>query len=138
MRRKRFQKGSLQARKHGRHRVWVAFWWEDGSRRCKVLGRCSQMTKAEAEAALSALLRAINSGATQTAQPVYTFEQFIRRRVPAVLPSQLEGIDCGHFGADHQVASRFRSSARVCFIRSVARTLQDFLDRKARGTVRTA
>src|SRR6202011_4636972 len=45
MRRKRFQKGSLQARQHGRHRVWVAFWWEDGIRRCKMLGRQSQMTK---------------------------------------------------------------------------------------------
>src|SRR6202050_1114734 len=71
MRRKRFQKGSLQSRKHGRHRVWVAFWWEDGCRRCKVLGRNSQLTKADAEAALSSILRTINSGASQTAQPVY-------------------------------------------------------------------
>ena len=67
MRRKRFQKGSLQARKHGRHRVWVAAWWEAGSRRSKVLGRCSQMSKAEAESALSAMLRDINSGVTRMA-----------------------------------------------------------------------
>jgi hypothetical protein len=66
MRRKRFQKGSLQTRKHGRHRVWVAFWWEDGIRRCKMLGRQSQMTKAEAEAVLSAVLRATNSGVAHT------------------------------------------------------------------------
>ena len=78
MRRKRFQKGSLQARKHGRHWVWVAFWWEDHSRRCRVLGRCSQMTKAAAEAVLPAMLRSINSGVTQTARAVYTFEQFTR------------------------------------------------------------
>src|SRR4051794_30452863 len=76
MRRKRFQKGSLQARKHGRHRVWVAFWWEDGVRKCKMLGRQSQMTKAEAEAVLSALLRTINSGTAHTARPVFTFGQF--------------------------------------------------------------
>src|ERR1700730_8085900 len=76
MRRKRFQKGSLQARKHGRHRVWVAFWWEDGGRRCKLLGRQSQMSKAEAEAVLSAILREINCGAVHTARAVYTFEQF--------------------------------------------------------------
>ena len=47
MRRKRFQKGSLQTRKHGRHRVWVACLV--GGRQphgCKVLGRCSQMSKA--------------------------------------------------------------------------------------------
>src|ERR1700683_3001147 len=66
MRRKRFQKGSLQSRKHGRHRMWVAFWWEDGTRRCKVLGRSSQMSKAEAESVMSAILRAINSGVAQT------------------------------------------------------------------------
>src|SRR5713101_4344068 len=77
MRRKRFQKGSLQARKHGRHRMWVACWWEDGSRRSKVLGRYSQMGKGEAEAVLSAILRPVNSGVSQMAKPVYTFEQFI-------------------------------------------------------------
>src|SRR3990172_6635220 len=77
MRRKRFQKGSLQSRKHGRHRVWVACWWEDGTRRCKVLGRCLQMPKGEAEAVLSDLLRPVNSGATQGAKPVYTFQQFV-------------------------------------------------------------
>src|SRR5690349_4704365 len=77
MRRKRFQKGSLQERKHGKHRVWVASWWEDGSRRSKVLGRCWKMSKAEAESALSAMLRDINSGVTQMAKPVYTFKEFV-------------------------------------------------------------
>src|SRR5256885_16203749 len=78
MRRKRFQRGSLQNRKHGRHRVWVACWWENGSRRSKVLGRCSQLGKGEAEAIVSAILRPVNSGVTQVAKPVYTFEQFIK------------------------------------------------------------
>jgi len=77
MRRKRFQRGSLQARKHGRHRVWVACWWEDGSRRSKLLGRCSQMGRGEAEGILSAMLQPINSGAAQGPKPVYTFEQFV-------------------------------------------------------------
>src|SRR5688572_6251961 len=71
MRRKRFQRGSLQARKHGRHRVWVAFWREDGDRRCKMLGRQAQMSKSEAEAVLSAILRAVNSGAAHSAKTVY-------------------------------------------------------------------
>ena len=77
MRRKRFQKGS-QDRKHGRHRVWVACWWEDGSRRSKVLGRCSQLGKGEAEAILSVILQPINSGVTQLAKPIYTFERFTK------------------------------------------------------------
>src|ERR1051326_3570674 len=73
MRRKRFQKGSLQVRKHGRHRVWVACWWEEGIRRSKVLGRCAQWGKGEAEAILSAILRPVNSGVTATVKPIYTF-----------------------------------------------------------------
>src|SRR5262245_27648010 len=75
--RKRFQKGSLQARKHGRHRVWVVFYYEEGIRRCKTLGRQSQMSKSEAEAVLSAILREINTGRADAARPVYTFEQFV-------------------------------------------------------------
>jgi integrase len=77
MRRRRFQKGSLQSRKHGRYRVWVACWWEDGSRRSSVLGRCSQMTKSDAEAALADILKPINSGVSQGPRPIYTFKQFV-------------------------------------------------------------
>src|ERR1700676_107312 len=76
MRRKRFQKGSLQVRKHGRNRMWVACYW-DGGRKSKVLGRCSQMGKGEAEAALSAILQPINSGVARGPRPLYTLEQFI-------------------------------------------------------------
>jgi integrase len=77
VRRKRFQKGSLQQRKHGRHRVWVAFWWEDGIRRCKMLGRQSQMSKSEAEAVLNTILRGINTGLAHQTSVVYTFGQFV-------------------------------------------------------------
>ena len=77
MRRKRFQRGSLQARKHGRYRVWVACYWDGGCRRSKVLGRCSLMGKGEAESILSKMLQPINSGLAHGPKPVYTFEQFI-------------------------------------------------------------
>jgi len=77
MRRKRFQRGSLQSRKHGRYRVWVAFYYDEEGRTSKTLGRQSQMTKAEAEAVLSSMLREINCGRSKTARPVYTFEQFV-------------------------------------------------------------
>ena len=79
MRRKRFQRGSLQARKHGRHRVWVACYWEAGSRRSKVMGRCSQMCRGEAESILSAILQPINSGAVQGPRQVFTVEQHFAR-----------------------------------------------------------
>ena len=105
MRRKRFQKGSLQARKHGRHRVWVASWWEDGSRRSKVLGRCSQMSKAEAEAATLRDAQGYQQRRDPDGEAGVHVRAVYQRRVPAVLPSQLEGIDRGHLGADRQIAS---------------------------------
>ena len=77
MRRKRFQKGSLQSRKHGKHRMWVVFYYESGQRRCQTVGRSSQMSKAEAELAVSSILRDINSGTGKTAKAVYTFKQFM-------------------------------------------------------------
>ena len=33
MRRKRYQKGSVRSRKHGKTKVWVGQWWEDGRKR---------------------------------------------------------------------------------------------------------
>src|SRR5689334_10069173 len=45
MRRKRFQKGSVRPRKHGRTKVWVAQWAENGGNRSKVLGRVADMAK---------------------------------------------------------------------------------------------
>ncbi len=130
MRRKRFQKGSLQARKHGRHWVWVAFWWEDHSRRCRVLGRSSQMTKAEAEAVLSAMLRSINSGVTQTAKAVYTFEQFTR---DVYLPFCRRSWKESTAGTSEQIInSHLVSELGKSLLHGVRREeLQDLLDRKA-------
>ena len=49
MRRRRFQKGSVRPRKHGKTRVWVGQWWDHGQKRSKVLGRVADMPKSEAE-----------------------------------------------------------------------------------------
>ena len=77
MRRKRFQKGSIGQRKHGRHRVWVAQWWEGETHRSETLGRCSEMGRGEAEAVLAEILRPINRGLLDQPRPVYRFEQFV-------------------------------------------------------------
>ena len=79
MRRKRFQRGSLGERKHGGVRVWVAQWWENGARRSKVLGRCAQMTRSEAEIQLAAILKPINEGMAPVAKPVLTFGEFVEQ-----------------------------------------------------------
>lgn len=76
MRRKRFQRGSIGVRKHG-VRVFVAQWSENGHRRSKVLGKCSQISRSEAENLLSAILRPINEGTAPVARPVPSFGDFV-------------------------------------------------------------
>ncbi len=130
MRRKRFQKGSLQTRKHGHHRVWAAFWWEDGSRRSKVLGRRSQMSQGEAEAILSAILQPINSGVTQGTKPVYTFQQLIEGvYLPFCRRSWKESTE----GTSEQIIkSHLVPVFRKALLHAIPREeLPDFLDRKA-------
>lgn len=63
MRRKRYQKGSVRPRKHGKTKVWVGQWWEDGHKRSKVLGRVSEMGKGEAEAMMAVILKRTNEDA---------------------------------------------------------------------------
>ena len=130
MRRKRFQKGSLQSRKHGRHRVWVVCWWEDSSRRSKVLGRCAQMPKGEAEAVLSDHLRTINSGATKGVKPVYTFKQFVEN---VYLPFCRRSWKESTSGSSGQIVkTHLVPEFGDCQIHAIWREeLQDFLDRKA-------
>src|SRR5436309_58929 len=130
MRRRRFQKGSLQARKHGRHRVWVACWWQDGSRRSKVLARCSQMGKGEAEAVLSAILQPVNSGVTGTMKPIYTFEQFISE---VYLPFCRRSWKESTAGTSEQIVkSHLIREFGKDLLHAIGRErLQDFLDRKA-------
>ncbi len=105
MRRRRFQKGSLQARKHGRNRVWVGCYWEGGGRRSKVLG-CYKWAKGKPKRFVGdppADQQRPGSG-PETALHVRAVRRW---RVPAVLSSQLEGIHSRDFGADCENASDF-------------------------------
>src|SRR5580658_8689467 len=130
MRRKRFQRGSLQSRKHGRHRVWVAFWREDGIRRCKMLGRQSQMSRAEAEIVLTSVLQTVNNGAAHAAKPVYTFQQFVRE---VYLPFCRRSWKESTAGTSEQIIkSHLIPEFGKSLLHSIGReVLQDFLDRKA-------
>jgi len=130
MRRKRFQKGSLQARKHGRHRVWVACYWEAGSRRSKVLGRCSQMGRGEAESILSAMLQPINSGAVQGPRQVFTVEQFIDTVYLPFCRRSWKGSTADT--SEQIVKTHLTPAFGKQLLQTVRRDeLQDFLDRKA-------
>lgn len=78
MRQNRFQKGSLRPRKRGRCKVWVAQSWEAGTRRSKVLGKCAEIPKTEAELMLATILQPVNSDAGHHQTPLFMFEVYVR------------------------------------------------------------
>lgn len=70
--RRRYQKGSLK-KVDG---VWISQWWEDGHRKKRTLGKVSQVTKSQAQAALDAILLPINSRA-ESPSPARTWGDFV-------------------------------------------------------------
>ncbi len=63
MRRRRYQKGSLQARRHGKKRVWVVQYYDaDGHHRYHTLGRMCDLTKSQAEEKQTAFMQTVNGG----------------------------------------------------------------------------
>jgi integrase len=88
------------------------------------------MGKGEAEAILSAILQPINSGVTQGARPVYTFEQFING---VYLPFCRRSWKESTAGTSEQIVkSHLNPEFGKRLLQAVRREdLQDFLDRKA-------
>ena len=63
MKRRRYQKGSLQKRRHGKQRVWVVQYYDaEGHHRYHTLGRMCDMNKTQAEQDQVAFMREINGG----------------------------------------------------------------------------
>jgi integrase len=76
-RRRRYQAGSLQKRKNGKHWVWIGFWWEGDSRPCKTLGKCAEMSKGDALAALADLLKPLNAEAIKPVERRWTLTELV-------------------------------------------------------------
>src|SRR5260370_28252891 len=88
------------------------------------------MGKGEAEWILSAMLHPINSGVTQVAKPVYTFEQFVDGvYLPFCRRSWKESTE----GTSEQIVkSHLIPEFGKDLLQAIRREeLQDFLDRKA-------
>ena len=68
MRRRRFQKGSLQLRKHADRRVWVVLYYDNnGERRYHTLGWATEMNKGQADEKRQEFMRGINGGEGRSA-----------------------------------------------------------------------
>ncbi len=76
-RRRRYQHGSLQKRKSEKHLSWVAYYWQEGRRRGKTLGKCAAMTRSEALNRMATLLRPLNADASHTRERLWTVRELI-------------------------------------------------------------
>ena len=77
MRRRRDQKGSLQARRHGKKRVWIVQYYDsEGHHRYHTIGRMADLTKSQAEEEQATFMRTINGGdgKPQEVRPVLVSE----------------------------------------------------------------
>src|ERR1035438_9309425 len=63
MRRRRYQKGSLQEKVHGKRRVWVVQYYDaDGHHRYHTIGRMCELNKSQAAEKQDEFMRTINGG----------------------------------------------------------------------------
>ena len=63
MRRRRYQKGSLQKKTHGKRRVWVVQYYDaDGHHRYHTIGRMCELNKSQAAEKQDEFMRTINGG----------------------------------------------------------------------------
>ena len=77
MRRKRFQEGSLQARSHGKRKMWVVLYREGGARKYHTLGLFSKMSKSLAQQKQAEFMGQINAAQAAAPDPEITFGDYL-------------------------------------------------------------
>jgi excisionase family DNA binding protein len=117
MRRRRFQKGSLQFRKHADRRVWVVLYYDEKSeRRYHTLGWASEMNNGQADEKRRVHARDQWRCSNGPSNPSADRNGVPRPSVFAVLPGQVEGIDSRYIRepttASHRKGTRRPSVAR--------------------------
>ena len=130
MRRKRFQKGSVRTRKHGRSKVWVAQWWDRGAKKSKVLGRCSEISKAQADIMMAEILEPLNEKARQQITPIYTFRRYMNEVFLPVYRRKWK--ESTRMSSESAIQTHLIPEFGDRLLRDVKREhMQAFLDRKA-------
>lgn len=98
--------------------------------RSKVLGRCSELTKAQAQAALASILAPINAGLLAPIKPVYTFGQFVEE---VFLPHAMKGWKESTRGrTPHLIRKHLVATFGPRLLASITRVeLQQFIDQRS-------
>ena len=132
MRRRRYQKGSLQARRHGKKRVWVVQYYDAGGHhRYNTLGRMADLTKSQATERQAEFMRGVNGGDgdTKFVRPLLLGE-FVNQ---VYLPFQRGKWKSSTRGtSENRIQVHIVGELGTCQLESLSPTkLQAFLDEKA-------
>ncbi len=130
MRRKKYQKGSLQLKDHGHRMMWILQYRVDGSKKYHTLGSKSEMTKSQAQQMQAEIMSKVNlQNVVGAADPEMTFGQFVDGVALPVLRSKWKLSTEMTTGSR---MSRHLAEFREAPIRNLTRgDLQAFLERKA-------
>ena len=141
MRRRRYQKGSLQARRHGKKRVWVVQYYDaEGHHRYHTLGRDGRVDQESGRSRTSGVHERPSTVATakpRIAAPS-AGERVRQPGVTAVPAGKVEGFHEGHVREPNSVPHRWGSWEPRGWKASRRRRLQAFLDQKAVTTAFSA
>jgi integrase len=126
MRKSRYQKGSIK-KQRGR---WVAAWWENGSRKGRVIGLVKDLTKSEARAVVHRIVTEVNAKRDQNR--IWTFGAFVTEvYVPYYSRKWKQSTRENNV---NRVSVHLVRGAEGRELRSFRRDeLQDLLDRKAQA-----
>jgi len=113
-----------------RPKVWVARWWEEGRKKSRVLGRCTDMGKSEAEAVMAVILKPQNEDAGQIQKPVYTFGVYLEQ---VFLPMcRRKWKESTRMTTEPRMVFHLKPAFGTQVLRSITRDqMQTFLDKQA-------
>lgn len=138
LRRRRYQKGSLQVRKHGKKRAWVVLYYDsDGHHRYRTLGPYSAMTKSQAQEEQAKFMTTINGGdgGSDEIRPVLVSE-FVNN---VYLPFQRGKWKKSTRGTSENTIQHHivKEMGNLQVEKLTPSFLQDFLNRKAQASPRS-
>jgi integrase len=135
VRRKRFQEGSLQVRKHGKHKMWVILYREGGGRKYHTLGLYSKLTKSEVQEQRASFMAEINANQALVLDPHITFGAFLDGVALPFLRKKWKRSTAGT--TENRITHHLAEFRETKLQAITVKALQTFLDRKAVGLSRS-
>jgi integrase len=77
VRRRRYQEGSLQVKKHGKHKMWILQYREGSSKKYHTLGLYSKMSKSDAQQEQARIMSEVNARLALAPDPNISFGEFL-------------------------------------------------------------